>query len=65
MQIEKLDAAIFALLRSGKIEYKQRDIVSNRLIQARLLAENGNTAEAQQVVTRAASIIGAWQEVKK
>lgn len=65
MQIEKLDAGILALLRAGKIDTNQRDVVSSRLIHARLLAEKGNTAEARQVVRRVAGVIGGWQEIKK
>jgi hypothetical protein len=61
-QLQELDAAVLDMLESGLISLNQRNTISNRLIHARLLAENERTEEARQSIKRIAGIVAGWRE---
>jgi hypothetical protein len=61
-EIRKLDAAVFAIVQAGQISQHQRNVASERLTQARMVAERGRTDEARQMLARVADMVAGWQE---
>jgi hypothetical protein len=61
-QAKNLNAAVSAMLDAGKISLNQRSTMADRILHARLLAENGHVEEARQGIARIADMIAGWRE---
>ena len=48
-----------------RIDGNQRDVASDRLTQARLLADAGKMDEARRIVARVADLIVGWRDAKR